>query len=388
MLLGELFLSAEEIKEGKVRNKIGKPFMNYQKAVKKINLLGWIKEEIDKRPERTIVVKISDVAKELGPSFEKYKYGSLYQGLRYVLFYNGFTISTGTHKDGDKVFIIKEKKEGDKLAPSYRELEKKADTVEEKKNERKKEIEDRKKEIEKEKLAEIIEKRLKIVKEKEETALEIQKKRDDLHNEKFALEKEHQKIKKEKDEILLEIQKQKEALQEEKVALEGIRKEKEDIEKLKQILDEKFGNKIYVVEVFQFNWKTLAWKLIKRKSIKNYIHLFDLIIEYTSALEDRYRFELTPVYEKKEHENEEKGTGKEIEERQIGQKEEQNETIEKDKDFGIECPRCGSKNIRTWSTIKVIRTRSGERKLRHRCEDCNETFGDEDIVRLQEIKVI
>ncbi len=375
MLLGELFLSAEEIKEGKVRNKIGKPFMNYQKAVKKINLLGWIKEEIDKRPERTIVVKISDVAKELGPSFEKYKYGSLYQGLRYVLFYNGFTISTGTHKDGDKVFIIKEKKEGDRLAPSYRELEIKAETVEEKKKEKKKEIEDRKKEIDKGELAEIVEKRLKIIKEREETSLEIQKKRDDLHKEKVALEKEHQKIKKEKDEILLEIQKQRDALQKEKVALEEIRKEKEDIEKLKQILDEKFGNKIYVVEIFQFNWKTLAWKLIKRKSIKNYIHLFDLIIEYTSALEDRYRFELTPVNEIKES----------VE--KIGQKE-QNEAIEKDKDFEIECPRCGSKNIRTWSTIKVIRTRSGERKLRYRCEDCNETFGDEDIVRLQEIKVI
>jgi hypothetical protein len=351
------------------------------------------------------------MAKELGPEFEKYKYGSLYQGLRYVLFYKGFMISIGTHRDGDKVFIIREKMEGDKLAPTYRELEKRANIIEEKK----------------------------IKRESEETFQEIQKQREDLLNEKAVLEEKSRQLRKEREEMFLEISKQREALRIDKAVLEEARKEKEDIEKLEQKLIEKFGNKIYMAEIFQFNWKTLAWKLIKRKSIKNHMHLIDLITEYTSAIEVRYRFELTPIYEtgktgpiELEKFREGEGGVKE-EETESGVKEEETEGGIKEgevkegevkeggvtegevkegevkegevkegevkeggvkeggvkEEIEIECPRCGSKNIKTWPTIKIIRTRAGERRLRHRCVDCNETFGDEDIVStFQEIKVV
>ncbi len=327
-----------------MREKTGKPYLKYQKAVEKINLIEWIKGEIEKQSERIIVVKIDDIVKELGPDFEKNKYGTIYQALHYILFYNGFIISIGTHQ-GDKVFIIREKSLGDKLAKSYRRMEKRVELEEEKKQKRKEEI----KKIE-EKTKKIDEKKL------------------------VNLEENYQRLLKERDELIIEIQRKKGDLLIEKSKLEEIRKEVDNITKINKILTEKFGDIIYMVEIFQFNWKTLAWKMVKRKSSKNYIYLIELITEYKSKIEERYRIEFTPFYDVQKRIEKEKIFENE---KILEKKEEKKEDVD-EKERQIECPRCGSKNINTWNTIQIIKTRSGVRKLRYRCIDCNETFGDED----------
>ena len=161
-----------------------------------------------------------------------------------------------------------------------------------------------------------------------------------------------------------------------------------------------------MIEIFQFNWNTLTWRMVKRSSARTYLKLLEVVMDNTSNTENRYRIELTPLYQLEDR----KKTDDEIE-RENGQKKKdgvkkgeiadihgvcvtdlaeisntleelkgsENEKIEEKAYKGLECPRCGGKNIKTWLTVQVIKTRSGDRRLRHRCVDCNETFTDEDI---------
>jgi hypothetical protein len=175
-----------------------------------------------------------------------------------------------------------------------------------------------------------------------------------------------------------------------------------EIRRLKEILREKLGKKSCTVEIFRFNRDTLTWRMIKRASVRTYLKLLDIVMNYTSTAEDRYRIEFTPIYQsdsgKKEKkadnveyvikegvkvgdiEGEEKGGDIEGEEKGGDiERVEKVEHVHEIKEEEIECLRCGGKNIKTWPTVHVIKTRSGDRKLRHRCTDCNETFSDEDL---------
>ena len=296
-------------------------------------------------------MKIDDVAKEMGPEFEEVGYQGMYQALKAILFQNGIFLSMATHKDGDKTFVLRNVKEGEELAPSYLFVKHK-DILEKEKSRgkgREKDRDGREKKEENERL-----------------------KRDE----------------------------EKEKEMQEKITMRN------EIKKLKEILRGRLGRKSCMIEIFQFNWNTLTWRMVKRSSARTYLKLLEVVMDNTSNTENRYRIELTPLYQLEDR----KKTDDEIE-RENGQKKKdgvkkgeiadihgvcvtdlaeisstleelkgsENEKIEEKAYKGLECPRCGGKNIKTWLTVQVIKTRSGDRRLRHRCVDCNETFTDEDI---------
>ena len=391
-----------DAKEVRVKGGIGKKRKGYKKyndAINRINLVGWIKEEIIKKSDRTIIVKIDDVAKEMGPEFEEAGYAVMYQALKAILFQNGIFLSMATHKDGDKTFVLRDIREGDRLAPSYlfvkhRIKQEEMLEKEEKEKQKRKEEQNRKYRKEKEE---------KGIKEGEVAEIEV--------DNKYS----HVRIRKEKE-------------RQEKIAM------REEIKKLREILHGRLGKKSCMVEIFLFNWNTLTWRMIKRSSARTYLKLLEIVMGNTSNKENRYRIELTPLYEIEDMEGEQGKKGEQEGEQQEGEQgkkgeqegeqgkkgeqegeqegeqgkkggdikdivkkreisgrleelkgikekiEETGETGEKQlQDRELECPRCGSKNIKTWSTVQIIKTRSGDRKLRHRCVDCNETFTDEDI---------
>lgn len=312
-------LDHKEVKEGIEKKKKG--YKKYIDAVDRINFIGWAKEEIGRKSDRTIVVKINDVVKEMGPEFEKIGHSILYQALKVICFEKDIFLSIGTHKDGDKVFVLREIRKGDRLPQSYSYTKQR---VKEKINDSKDN------------------------KEKIENITDVRFERD------LILDKERKKI----DALI------------------------EQYRKLKQMLAGKFGNNAVMVEVFQFNWDTLTWKMIKRKSVNTNINLLQIITDNASKSGERYRIELTPLTELEKMGRE--GSKEEFDNQIIIKKDEIGQIEEDTRDeiiegTDVECPWCGSKNISKWSIIQVIRTRSGERKLRFRCKDCNETFGDEDI---------
>ena len=368
MTLDVELIGAEEVRvKGRIEKK-RKGYKKYNDAVNRINLVGWIKEEIARRPDRIIVVKIDDVAKEMGPEFENAGYPVMYQALKVILFQNGIFLSMATHKDGDKTFVLREVREGDELAPSYSLI----------KNRIKQE--------------EILDKEEKKRRKKKDFSIEV------------GVESSRGRIRKEK--LILQ-EKERERERQEKIAM------REEIKKLKEILRGRLGRKSCMIEIFQFNWNTLTWRMVKRSSVRTYLRLLDVVMDNTSNTENRYRIEFTPLYnlentekefqedENKDNmENEHEKKGGEIKDiikeghgmdiadlAKISGKLEDLKRPEKVEAIGegqlqsmkLECPRCGGKNIKTWSKVQVIKTRSGDRKLRHRCADCNETFTDEDI---------
>lgn len=333
MALDVELIDEEDIKVKGGIEKKRKDYKKYSDAVNRINLVAWIKEEIEKKPEKTIVVKIDDVSKEMGPEFKKVNHQILYQALKVILFQNGIFLSMATHMDGDKTFVLRKVRKGDQLAQSYLFV---------KHNEAK----ETKTGIESHPESDL----KRIIKEK----LSIQEK-----------EKERQEI----------------------IAM------LDEIRKLKEILNGRLGRLSCMIEIFQFNWNTLTWRMVKRSSVRTYIKLLELVMNNTSTTENRYRIEFTPLYQlenmgkdlpgHKELGEQENRTDNIEDEVKGGENEANGEKAEQIKELkegeGIECPRCGSYNIKTWSTVQVIKTRSGDRKLRHRCENCNETFTDEDL---------
>lgn len=392
MALDVELIGEEDIKVKGGIEKKRKGYKKYSDAVDRIKLVEWIKEEIKKKPERMIVVKIDDVAREMGPDFKNAGYQIMYQALKAILFQKGIFLTLATHKDGDKTFLLRDVKEGDRLAPSYLFV---------------------KHRIKQEEMLEIDEQELGEIKEKEKKEDRHESHREKIIKEKLAIQEE-----------------EKEKERQERIAM------REEIRKLKEILHGRLGKKSCLIEIFQFNWNTLTWRMTKRSSVRTYIKLVEAVMDNTSTTENRYRIEFTPLYQldnmekefpegenlneqekrvdkieggeceegkvkdgiKDEVKGEEKGeihgieaidlaeisdtleelntsTGK------IGDIEgvEKVEQIQEIKEIELECPRCGGKNIKTWLTVQVIKTRSGDRKLRHRCTDCNETFSDEDL---------
>lgn len=394
MVLDVELIGEEDIKVKGGIEKKRKGYKKYSDAVDRINLVAWIKEEIEKKPERMIVVKIDDVAKEMGPEFVNVGYQIMYQSLKAILFRHGIFLSMATHKDGDKTFLLREVRKGDQLAPSYL----------------------------------FIKHRI-----RQEEILEEEQTTDDMKEKEG--DKEEKKEVKEIKRIIKEKLAKKEEERQEKERQEGITM-REELRKLKEILHGRLGKKSCMVEIFQFNWGTLTWRIVKRSSVRTYLKLLEVVMDNTSTTENRYRIEFTPldqlenmekgvleVEDSGEQENkvdnvegqvkesakgevkgEEKGdihgieatnlaeisdTLEELRSREekvgkVGDVEgvegvEKVEPVQEIKEGEMECPRCGSKNIKTWSKVQIIKTRSGDRKLRHRCVGCNETFSDEDL---------
>lgn len=167
----------------------------------------------------------------------------------------------------------------------------------------------------------------------------------------------------------------------------------EEIRKLKKILRGRLGRRSCMVEVFLLDWDTLTWRMIKRSSAKTYLKLLEVVMENISTVEDRYRIEFTPIYQSDlgKGDNNVDNIEYVIKERvKVGdiEGEEKCEDVEgikkiehvyETKNEAMECPRCGGRSIKTWPIVHVIKTRSGDKRLRHRCTACNETFSDEDL---------
>lgn len=94
----------------------GEKYAKYAQAVAKN--LRWFKERIEESPDGKIRIRMSDVKKELGSSFDKLKDKAVYWGLRFVLFHEGLVVETGTHIEGDRLLIIRRGTPDDKLPPS------------------------------------------------------------------------------------------------------------------------------------------------------------------------------------------------------------------------------------------------------------------------------
>lgn len=227
-------VDADDVKEKSDQKAM--PFKKYFDVVERIGLAKWIKENIEHRADRTIIAKVSDIAKEMGPEFENYGYSTIYHALRYVLFQYGIMTSLKLHSDGSNVLVMKEKRPRDKLPQSYKHLEERVVKKEDN--------------------------------EEGDVRLPKPKLQQVISNDIYAEEK--RSMRQEIEELKNELKEARERLD---------RKEK----------------KTYMVEVFRINWKTLEWKMIKGKVVKTENGLFNTIKEYASTPEVRYRIEITPV---------------------------------------------------------------------------------------------
>lgn len=89
--------------------------------------IGWIKERITNSQDGIVTIKIRELAKKMGPEFEKKDVTSVYWALKYILFYEGFVVDMGTQEEGEKVLKIRIRKSEDKLPPSLEKLDNKED---------------------------------------------------------------------------------------------------------------------------------------------------------------------------------------------------------------------------------------------------------------------
>ena len=259
MSLGEILVSTEDMKDKKDPKIV--PFKKYFEAVERTGMIKWIKENIEKRSDKTIVVKVYDIAKEMGHDFELSNPMTIYGGLKYVLFQSDIVLGLGFHKEGDRVLIMKEKKPGDKLPLSYKRIEYR---------------EERK------------------VKRNEKYSEELNAKYELVLKEKDEVKKERAEIRKEKDSIYEEFLREKNVLEDE------FRKERkslqETIKRLRDELGRKREKRNCIVEIFKINWKTLEWKLIRQKMAKTEDTLLSVVREFTSkSPEERFRIEVTEI---------------------------------------------------------------------------------------------
>lgn len=259
MSLDDILVSADEMK-GKKDPKI-MPFRKYFEVVERAGMIKWIKESIESRPDRTVVAKVSDVAKEMGPTFEMSHFTTVYTGLKYVLFQDDVILGLGFHRDGDRVFIMKEKKPGDKLPSSYKRIEERA---------------------------------IRKAKRDEKYSEELKDKYEQIIKEKDEVKKEKMEIRRERDSIYEEFLREKNSMEDE------FRKERKSMqETIKRLRDElgkrrEKGN--YIVEVYKIDWKNLEWKKIRQKMVKTEDTLLNTIKEFASTSpEERFRIEVTKI---------------------------------------------------------------------------------------------
>jgi predicted Holliday junction resolvase-like endonuclease len=69
--------------------------------------IAWIKEEIKKHTNRKIIMRSSDVAKELGGQFINESPENIYIGLKPTLLKEGIMVEMGEHKSGEKLLIMR-----------------------------------------------------------------------------------------------------------------------------------------------------------------------------------------------------------------------------------------------------------------------------------------
>ncbi len=67
--------------------------------IERPDIIAYLKQKIEESSNKEIIVKVTDVARELGPYFENLKETDLFLGLTYSLFIHGIVVSTITGKE-------------------------------------------------------------------------------------------------------------------------------------------------------------------------------------------------------------------------------------------------------------------------------------------------
>lgn len=109
-------VSIEEVQIGRGGRTKGEKYGKYAQAIAKD--VQWIKDQIRESPDGKIRLKVRDIARVMGPEFEKRSDTAIYWALKFVLFHEGIVVDTGTAIDKDKLLVMRYATPGDKLPPS------------------------------------------------------------------------------------------------------------------------------------------------------------------------------------------------------------------------------------------------------------------------------
>lgn len=109
-------VEAGSVRSGRGGKTKGEKYSKYAVAIHKS--IPWIEEQIANSPDGTIRIKTKDMGNEMGGEFVKKNEGSIYWGLKYILFQEGIVVDTGTHSDGSKLLIMRNANEDDRLPAS------------------------------------------------------------------------------------------------------------------------------------------------------------------------------------------------------------------------------------------------------------------------------
>lgn len=69
--------------------------------------IQWLKDSIKKSEDGKIRIKIRDLAKSMGPEFEKKKDKAIYWGTRFVLFHEGIVITPAKDANNKELLVMR-----------------------------------------------------------------------------------------------------------------------------------------------------------------------------------------------------------------------------------------------------------------------------------------
>lgn len=101
-------VDAKDVRDGKGRGggkkgKERKKHAEYEIALK--NIIPHLKDELVQR--ETIRVRTKDIIREMGKEFEMKDPTTLLKNIKYEMFKKGIFLSTGRHKDGSDIYILR-----------------------------------------------------------------------------------------------------------------------------------------------------------------------------------------------------------------------------------------------------------------------------------------
>jgi hypothetical protein len=94
--------SSEVITRGETK---GHKYGRYAQAIG--SEIQWLKDSIKKSDDGKIRIKIRDIAKSMGPEFEKKKDKAIYWGTRFVLFHEGIVVSPAKNTENKELLIMR-----------------------------------------------------------------------------------------------------------------------------------------------------------------------------------------------------------------------------------------------------------------------------------------
>lgn len=115
-------ISEERLINNRGREVKDERFERYRKAIIDNRILPFINDAISSSKSGTVIIKVDDLKKEMGPYFENLSNTSIHWGLRFVLFYEDIIIRKARIDDGSKVFIMRRKMDTDELPDSLKTL--------------------------------------------------------------------------------------------------------------------------------------------------------------------------------------------------------------------------------------------------------------------------